>query len=102
MQKGLERSLMKQYPGHEDNLVALRRIEGQVRGIQKMISERKYCVEILNQIQAIHKALGRVEERILDKHLRGCVVRALKGKSEAEKQEKINEVIKLVSKFRKS
>ena len=57
---------MKQNPDHKDNLVALRRIEGQVRGVQKMVEERKYCIDILNQIYAIKGALGRVEEKILE------------------------------------
>ena len=59
---------MKKNPDHQDNLVALRRIEGQVRGVQGMIEKRKYCVDILTQLQAIKGALSRVEEKILDKH----------------------------------
>ena len=51
-------------PSHVDNLVALRRIEGQVRGVQRMVEERKYCIDILNQIYAVKGALGRVEEKI--------------------------------------
>jgi DNA-binding FrmR family transcriptional regulator len=50
-------------PSHFDNLVALRRIEGQVRGVQRMIEERKYCIDILNQIYAVKGALGRIEEK---------------------------------------
>ena len=48
---------MKDKPSHEKNLVALRRIEGQVRGVQGMIKDRKYCIDILNQIQAVKGAL---------------------------------------------
>ncbi|NQT01013.1 MAG: metal-sensitive transcriptional regulator, partial [Planctomycetes bacterium] len=48
---------MKKHPSHEDNLVALRRIEGQVRGVQKMVENHKYCIDILNQIYAIKGAL---------------------------------------------
>ena len=58
--------LMTKNPDHQDNLVALRRIEGQVRGVQKMIEERKYCIDILNQIHAVKGALSKVEERILE------------------------------------
>jgi len=93
---------MKQSTTHEEQLQFLRKIEGQIGGIQKMIQEKRYCVDILTQIRSIIGALYRVENEIFRKHLDGCVVRALKGKSEAEKQKKINEVIELIQKFRKS
>jgi len=93
---------MKQSTTHEEQLQFLRKIEGQIGGIQKMIQEKRYCVDILTQIRSIIGALYRVENEIFRKHLDGCVSRALKGKSEAEKQKKINEVIELIQKFRKS
>jgi len=93
---------MKQSTTHEEQLQFLRKIEGQIGGIQKMIQEKRYCVDILTQIRSIIGALYRVENEIFRKHLDGCVVRALKGKSEVEKQKKINEVIELIQKFRKS
>ena len=92
---------MRKNPSHEDNLVALRRIEGQVRGVQRMIEERKYCIDILNQIYAIKGALGRVEEKILKRHFRNCVTEAVKGTSEKEKQQKLNEILKLVHQTRR-
>jgi len=91
---------MKKNPSHEDNLVALRRIEGQVRGVQKMIENRKYCIDILNQISAIRGALARVEERILEKHFQHCVTEAVKRSSEKEKQQKLNEILKLIHQTR--
>ena len=92
---------MNKNPSHTDNLVALRRIEGQVRGVQKMIEERKYCIDILNQIYAVKGALSRVEEKILEKHLQHCVTYAVKGTSEKEKQQKLNEILKLIAQTRK-
>jgi DNA-binding FrmR family transcriptional regulator len=92
---------MKKNPSHKDNLVALRRIEGQVRGVQRMIKERKYCIDILNQIYAIKGALGRVEEKILKNHFRHCVTDAIKGTSEKEKQQKLDEIIKLIHQIRR-
>ncbi len=91
---------MKKNPSHEDNLVALRRIEGQVRGVQGMIENRKYCIDILNQIYAVRGALARVEERILEKHFQHCVTEAVKGSSEKEKQQKLNEILKLIHQTR--
>ena len=88
-------------PSHIDNLAALRRIEGQVRGVQRMIEERKYCIDILNQIYAIKGALSRVEEKILEKHLQHCVTIAVKGTSEKEKQQKLDEILKLIHQTRR-
>jgi len=92
---------MKKNPSHEDNLVALKRIEGQVRGVQRMIEDRKYCIDILNQIYAIKGAIGRVEEKILKRHFRNCVTEAVKGTSEKEKQQKLDEILKLIHQTRR-
>ncbi len=92
---------MKQLTTHEEELGFLRKIEGQIRGIQKMIEEKRYCVDIITQIHSVIGALYRVENEIFKKHIDGCVVNALKGKSEQEKQRKINEVMGLIAKFRR-
>ena len=92
---------MNKNPDHSNNLVALRRIEGQVRGVQGMIKDRKYCVDILTQIHAIKGALSRVEEKILEKHFQSCVTDALMGASEKEKQQKLSEIVKLLHQVRK-
>ena len=84
---------MKQLTTHQEQLTFLKKIEGQIRGIQKMIEEKRYCVDIITQVHSIIGALYRVENEILKKHIDGCVVHALKGKSEREKQEKINEIV---------
>ena len=82
-------------------LKRLKRIEGQVRGVQKMIENRKYCIDILDQIYAIKGALGRVEETILEKHFQNCVTKAVKGTSEKEKQQKMDEILKLIHQTRR-
>ena len=92
---------MKENPSHEDNLVALRRIEGQVRGVQRMVENRKYCIDILNQIYAVKGALARVEEKILEKHFLNCVTEAIKGSSEKEKRQKLDEILKLIHQTRR-
>ncbi len=93
---------MKQLTTHRGQLIFLKRIEGQIRGIQKMIEEERYCIDILTQLQSVVGAILRVEGKVFQRHLEGCVTKALKGKSEVEKQKKINEVMKLVNRFRKS
>jgi DNA-binding FrmR family transcriptional regulator len=93
---------LKQLTTHEGQLVYLKKIEGQVRGVQKMIHEKRYCVDILTQLHSIIGAISRVEHEILRKHLDGCVTSAMKGSSESAKQKKIDEVIDLITRFRKT
>jgi len=92
---------MKKHPDHADNLIALRRIEGQVRGIHKMIEDRKYCIDILTQLQAVKGALSRVQEKILKRHLSHCVTQAVRGTSEKEKDQKLDEILKLIQQTRR-
>lgn len=92
---------MKQPTTHKEQLTYLKKIEGQVRGIQKMIEEGRYCVDIITQIHSVLGALMRVENGVFRKHLDGCVANALKGKSEKEKELKVAEVMELISRFRK-
>lgn len=91
---------MEQLTTHEEQLQFLKKIEGQVRGIEKMIQDKRYCVDIITQLHSIIGALYRVENEVFKKHIEGCVVNALKGKSESEKHKKIGEVAELISRFR--
>jgi DNA-binding FrmR family transcriptional regulator len=92
---------MKKNPDHSENVTALKRIEGQVKGIQNMIQDQKYCVDILNQIQAAMVALSRVEDRILEKHFAHCISSTVHGSSVLEKDKKMEEILKLIRQFRK-
>ncbi len=83
------------HPSHTDQLSSLKRIEGQVRGIQRLIEEGKYCVDILNQVKAIRKAISTVEGKILEKHLRSCLKKTLTDSHQFDnKVEEIMRVIK--------
>jgi len=93
---------MAQLTIHNEQLVFLKKIEGQIRGIQRMIEQRRYCVDILTQLHSVVGAILRVEDKVLRKHLEGCVTKALKGKSDFEKQKKLDEIISLLGKFRRS
>ena len=86
---------------HQDKLVSLRRIEGQIRGIHKMIEDRRYCVDILYATGAAIGALRNVEAKILKDHLNACVKTAFTGKSVAEKSRKIQEISGLLESLRK-
>ncbi len=91
---------MKQPTTHQEQLEFLKKIEGQIRGIQKMIEDKRYCVDIITQIHSVIGALYRVENEIFKKHTQNCVVSAFKGKSEIDKQRKIDEIVTLISRFR--
>ncbi|AEJ44854.1 protein of unknown function DUF156 [Alicyclobacillus acidocaldarius subsp. acidocaldarius Tc-4-1] len=77
----------------------LRRIEGQVRGLQKMVEEDRYCVDILVQIAAVKSALHQVGLSILESHTRGCVAEALQQRD--REQEKVDELIQVLRQFTK-
>ena len=66
-----EDNIKMDHPSHKDKLPSIKRIEGQVKGIAKMIEEERYCIEILNQIKAIKNSISTVERKILQTHLRG-------------------------------
>ena len=79
------------HPSHKKELSSVKRIEGQLRGIAKMIEEEKYCVDILNQIKAVRKSIASVEGKILKTHLEEGVKDSLKGEKEFES--KVEEII---------
>ena len=79
-----------------DKLKALRRIEGQVRGVQKMIEDERYCIDILNTIAAVIGALKRVESNILKSHIDSCVKMAFNKTSKREREAKLTEVYSLL------
>ena len=92
---------MKKGTDQTDKLVALRRIEGQVRGIQKMVEDRRYCVDILYAVGATIGALRNVERHILKDHLNACVKTAFAGSSRTEKDRKIREICELLARTKK-
>ena len=79
----------------------LNRIEGQVRGIGRMIDEERYCIDILQQIQAIKSALARVEDAVLKDHAATCVNAAIESGSEMEQRKKFEELVDLMAKVKK-
>ncbi|OGW78293.1 MAG: hypothetical protein A3I73_05545 [Omnitrophica bacterium RIFCSPLOWO2_02_FULL_45_16] len=85
---------------HAEVLSYLRKIEGQIRGVQKMIAQKKYCVDILTQLHAIVGGIGNVEDKILRKHFENCVTSAFRSDSKKDREEKMEEILRLISKFR--
>ena len=77
----------------------LRRIEGQVQGLQRMIDNDAYCVDILLQISAVQGALDQVQKLLLGRHIESCVADALRSGSKGERQQKIEELLDVFARF---
>ncbi len=80
----------------QDALKRLRRIEGQVRGIARMVEEDRYCIDIVNQIQAAGTALDKVERAILKDHIRHCVTDAVQGTDPDAKARVLDELMDVI------
>jgi len=86
---------------HDPKLIGrLNRVEGQVRGISKMVAEGRYCIDILTQLQAVRAALGKVETAILNEHLGKCIEGAITSGDAVEQRAKVNELIQLLERSR--
>ena len=86
--------------GHSKQGLAnrLRRVQGQIVGIEKMLNSGRYCVDVLVQLRAVFAALKSVEAAVFENHLRTCVKDALKSKSESGVDQKIDEIMGLLGK----
>jgi DNA-binding FrmR family transcriptional regulator len=92
-----EAQAAEKYPGCVNRL---RRIEGQVRGIARMVEQERYCIEILTQMQAVKAALARVEDEVLRSHADSCVEAAIRSGDEAEQRQKFAELVELMRRSR--
>src|SRR4029453_5569877 len=77
----------------------LRRIEGQIQGIQRMIEEDKYCVDILLQLTAVQGAVEQVQKLLLARHISSCVTEAIRSGNGRERQKKVDELLDVFSRF---
>ena len=85
---------MHKHPNHKPQITRLKRAEGQLRGVVRLIEEEKYCIDILNQLKAVQKALASVEANILETHVENCVAQAISSPDDA--QQKIAELTKII------
>lgn len=77
----------------------LRRIQGQVQGLQRMIGDDAYCVDILLQISAVQGALEQVRKLLLGRHIESCVADAVRSGSRGERQKKVDELLDVFARF---
>jgi DNA-binding FrmR family transcriptional regulator len=81
-------------------LKRLRRIEGQVRGLARMVEDDRYCIDIVTQISAVRAALRRVEEEVLKDHVSHCVEHAIASGDAVEQRQKIAELMDVLERAR--
>ncbi|RFB06221.1 metal-sensitive transcriptional regulator [Parvularcula marina] len=85
----------------EATIKRLKRIEGQVRGITKMLEEDRYCIDVLHQMQAVKAALARAESEVLKDHAAHCVEDAIRSADADAQREKVSELIDLFDKLKR-
>ena len=84
----------------QDVIARLKKIEGQIRGVQKMIEDGRYCVDVVMQITAAESALHGAAEIVLKNHLQTCVLAAFRSEDEGDCREKVDELMKVYGKLR--
>ncbi|MBM75002.1 MAG: hypothetical protein CMK59_06360 [Proteobacteria bacterium] len=85
------------HPDHSSEIKRLKRIQGQLEGIERMILDRRYCIDILNQTKAVTSAIHSLESALLEKHLQTCI-RASFTQSTSDSEEKVKEIMDLFKK----
>ena len=79
--------------GSEEIVRRLKSVEGHVRGVARMVEEGAYCIDVVNQIVAVQRALGKVSGLVLDEHMHNCVTTAIQGDDAAERERVIGEML---------
>ena len=87
---------------HRKAIDRLKRIEGQVRGVIRMLEEDRYCMDVLAQTRSIMAAMRKVEDQVMENHLQTCVREAMESGDDQERTDKINEVMTVLSGIRKN
>jgi len=77
---------------NDNSIQRLKTIEGHLRGVIRMVEEDAYCIDVIRQIQAVEAALNKVSGQILENHLNSCVITAIRGNSEAERERVLKEI----------
>lgn len=78
--------------GREDAVHRLKIAEGHLRGIQRMLQEDEYCIDIIRQIQAVQASLNKVSVQLLDHHMNSCVITAVRGEDPSERERVLKEI----------
>ena len=77
---------------HANAAQRLKTVEGHIRGIQRMLDEDAYCIDVIRQIQAVQAALNKISSQILDEHLNSCLITAVRGEDPDERERVLREI----------
>jgi len=77
----------------ENNIRRLKTIEGHIRGVQRMVADDVYCIDVIRQVNAIQAALNKISINILDSHLNSCLITAVRGDDSTEREKVLKEII---------
>lgn len=80
---------------HPEAILRLKSIEGHIRGVQRMLEEDTYCIDVIRQIHAVQAALNKVSTQILDEHLNSCLITAVRGDDPAERERVLKEIAEI-------
>jgi DNA-binding FrmR family transcriptional regulator len=78
--------------GSDDVLKRLKSAEGHLRGVIRMVEEGAYCIDVIQQIQAVQAALNKISATILEEHLNSCVITAIRGENQADRERVLREI----------
>lgn len=78
---------------HEDVIKRLKNIEGHIRGVGRMVENDAYCIDVINQIQAVQSALSKVSTLVFNAHLNSCLITAVRGSNPEEREKVLQEII---------
>ena len=87
---------------NQDTISRLKSIEGHVRGIERMVEEDAYCIDVIRQVQAVQAALGKVSNLILDNHLNSCLITAVRGDDPEDRERVLKEISEVFAASKKS
>jgi DNA-binding FrmR family transcriptional regulator len=77
---------------HESALTRLKNVEGHLRGVERMVEEEAYCIDVIRQIQAVQAALNKISAMILEEHLNSCLITAVRGEDVDERERVLREI----------
>jgi DNA-binding FrmR family transcriptional regulator len=77
---------------HESALTRLKNVEGHLRGVERMVEEEAYCIDVIRQIQAVQAALNKISAMILEEHLNSCLITAVRGENVDERERVLSEI----------
>ena len=91
--------MRQHYPSHDEQLERLSKIEGQIKGVRRMIEERRYCIDIVGQMKAVEAALKQVQLGVIEKHIHHCVSESVRSQDPKHLEQKVEELVTVMARM---